>query len=185
MALGSASLIKHQYVWVDSSFIRPGLTTQTVFEPAIWFGLNAHVGRMWGCHIMLECGAMYRSVPPHAIAFSQTPAIPWEPKAAQMWDVYTNEFSLVIYDYLAPLTAKVKTGIGEFNKAKYLFTAVPLNDGFTDYPEQNKEFMFMRVQDRLTIQPTNRILFEEPSFTVGVGWPILKPQSEVYHCEDK
>jgi hypothetical protein len=67
----------------------------------------------------------------------------------------------------------------------YLFTAVPIGDGFSDAPDQAKEFMFIWLDnDRLTIQPTNRVLFEDRSFTdASHGVPRLRLQSEIYSCE--
>jgi hypothetical protein len=75
-----ASLPFHKYVWVDSSFIRTGGLSG--FEPAVWFGLVSQYGRAWGLNVMLECGAVYRSLPPHAIAFRKNPD-PWTIKDAQ------------------------------------------------------------------------------------------------------
>jgi hypothetical protein len=44
--------------------------------------------------------------------------------------------------------------------------------------------MFIRTTgDRLTIVPTNNLLFEERSFTVDGGWPRLKKSTEVWSCE--
>jgi hypothetical protein len=69
---------------------------------------------------------------------------------------------------------------------EYLFTAAPLGDGFSREPEQNKEFVFARLDNgRLTVQPTNRVLFEERSFTDVVEWPRdVRRQTAVYSCED-
>jgi hypothetical protein len=178
MSSSSASLPRHYYVWVDSSFLRE---SGTGFEPAVWFGLHSHPGRAWGCHVMLECGAFYRGLPPHAIAFSPEPdQHHWTLKQAQVWDCYGTDFSLLVYDYLDGLRVRVKSG----EAGEYLFTAVPQGDPFTHDPSQGKEFMFIRTTgDRLTIVPTNDLLFEERSFTVDQGWPRLKRSTEVWSCE--
>jgi hypothetical protein len=130
---------------------------------------------------MLECGAFYRGLPPHAISFSAKPACTdWTLQQAQMWDCYGRDFSLLVYDYLDALRVKVKGG----TDGEYLFTAVPQGDAFTEHPSQGKEFMFIRTAgDRLTIVPTNNLLFEERSFTVDKGWPSLKKSTEMWSCE--
>ena len=72
------------------------------------------------------------------------------------------------------------------NHGVYLFTAAFIDDGFTRAPDQQKEFSFIELEDsgRLTIQPTNRILFEDRSFTVDTGPPKdLVTQTEVWSCE--
>jgi hypothetical protein len=67
----------------------------------------------------------------------------------------------------------------------YLFTVAPLNDGFSESPDQAKEFCFIRLDNgRLTIQPTNRVVFEDRSFTTGEPVPKLKLQTETWSCED-
>lgn len=178
MSSSSGSLPRHYYVWVDSSFLRPN---GEGFEPAVWFGLHSHPGRAWGCHVLLECGAFYRGLPPHSIAFSPEPdQRHWTLKQAQVWDCYGRDFSLLVYDYLDGLRVTVKGG----GTGEYLFTAAPQGDAFTQHPSQSKEFMFIRTTgDRLTIVPTNNLLFEERSFTVDQGWPHLKRSEEVWSCE--
>jgi len=173
----SASLPFHQYVWVDRAFIRKD---ETGFEPAVWFGLHSHPGRAWGCTVMLECGAVYRNLPPHALAFSKTPQCPWTLSEALRWDCYGWQFALHRYAYLVGLQARTKKGV----LCDYLFTAIPVEDGFSDDPSQNKEFMFMKTAgNRLLILPTNDLLFVEKSFTVDAGWPKLRTSDTVWTCE--
>jgi hypothetical protein len=172
-----ASLPIHKYVWVDSSHIR---TNVTGFEPAVWFGLVSQYGRTWGLNVLLECGAIYRNLPPHAIAFSAEPQLKWEVTDSQMWDCYADIFQLHEYRYLKEMTASTKDCVGT-----YLFTAAFVDDGFTRAPDQKKEFSFIELNNgRLTIQPTNRTLFEDKSFTVNTGPPKdLVTQTRVWSCE--
>jgi hypothetical protein len=171
-----ASLPIHKYVYVDSSHIR---TNGTGFEPAVWFGLVSMYGRAWGLNVLLECGAIYRSLPPHAIAFRRCP-VSWTVTDAQLWDCYADTFMLLEYSYLSEMRVKTKTHTGT-----YLFTAAFTDDGFTREPEQQKEFSFIELDNgRLTIQPTNRTLFVDRSFTVDTGWPKdIVTQTEVWSCE--
>lgn len=180
-ATGAGSLPRHIYCFADRKFIRKN---REGFEPAVWFGLTSVPGRMWGCTVLLECGAIYRSLPPHAIAFSPEPQAEWTEDDAEEWDCYGWRFSLLEYAYLSGLRAKVRCG-GHNLEGEYLFTAIPIGDGFSMVPEQQKEFTFVKlVNGRLTIQPTNRILLEDLSFTTGLAWPIdLKPQTDEYTCE--
>lgn len=174
---GSGSLPGgHIYAFVDMEFI----SHQTGFEPVVWFGLTSYPGRAWGCHVMLECGAVYRNVPPHALAFSDVPDTHWPIQAAQLWDCYGYQFTTIEYEYLRGLEARTAAG----QLAEYLFTVAPLADGFTRAPEQSKEFMFLRTRgDRLTIQPTNKVRFIDRSFTIDQPVPALKLQTEIWSCE--
>lgn len=176
----SRNLPRHLYVWVDSAFIR---RDREGFEAAVWFALHAEPGRAWGCHVMLECGAVFRDLPPHALAFSNSPSAAWGLQDAQIWNCYGRSFDLLAYDYLSDLTAQYDRG---HDRAQYLFTACPYGDGFSLAPEQSKEFMFMRTRgDRLLIRPTNNLLFTERSFTEGAAWPddIVTSQT-IWNCEE-
>lgn len=176
---GSGSIPVHQYVWVESKRVRKN---GKGFEKAVWFGLNSHPGRAWGLHVMLEDGAVVRNLPPNAIAWNQKPQLHWPLEVAQRWDCYSRQFSLHRYEYLADL--KVETTSSDVGH--YLFTAIPLGDGYSEEPEQAKEFMFIRLTNgRLTIQPTNHAVFLDRSFTdIDKPFPTdIRPQTKVYRAE--
>ena len=181
MALAVASLQIHRYVWVDTTFTHQ---EPIGFIPAIWFGLVSHPGRVWGCHVLLESGAWYRNLPPHAIAFCASPEPSWSVEQAQHWDCYSRSFSVISYDYLTdlPVTARVQ----KIDYAgRYLFSAAPIEDGYSEAPDQAKEFAFVALDNgRLTVQPTNHLLFADASFTTRTGWPRgLTRQDVIYRVE--
>ena len=69
---------------------------------------------------------------------------------------------------------------------EYIFTVSPIGDGFSAYPEQAKEFSFVKLDnDRLTIQPTNHLIFSEKSFTDNeLTFPTdLKRQETIWATE--
>lgn len=174
------SLPKHLYVWVDSRFTH---AEPCGFVRGVWFGLASVPGRVWGCHVMFESGAFYRSVPPHAVAFREKPEKHWGVRKSQLWDCYGTDWSGHEYTYLRGMQCKALIG-GKKYRGDYLFTVCPVGDGFSNAPEQAKEFMFLALNNgRLTIQPTNRVLFEDLSFTEPGPVPKLKLQTEVWSCE--
>lgn len=182
-------LPKHIYCYVDSYY------THKKYEgmnKAVWFGLVSHPGRMWGCNVMLECGAVYRNVPVHAIAFSAKPDDTWYPWQAQTWDCYGTDFSTLEYSYLSGLGCMAMLSNNQSRNATtgvrtgtYLFTAAPVGDAFSEAPDQAKEFTFVKLDnDRLTVQPTDRILFWDYSFTnSSEPLPNLRRQKETYSVE--
>jgi hypothetical protein len=184
----AGQLPRHLYVWVDTAHTHKEIQPVR-FTPAVWFGLTSYPGRMWGLNVMLESGAVYRGLPPHAIAFSDTPdEMDWTQDMAQQWDCYGYEFTTIEYEYLKGLDVTAKCDSGRvLRDGAYLFTAAPIGDGFSAYPEQSKEFSFIRLYNgRLTVQPTNNLLFVEKSFTHNPEgeWPRgLKRQTDVWTCE--
>lgn len=173
-------LPRHRYVWVDTEFTH---SEPAGFVRAVWFGLVSYPGRLWGCTVMLQSGAVYRNLPPHAVAFKE--GVKGHLHDSQYWDCYGEGFTVIEYTYLAGLRCRVRFSGGEAGGV-YLFTVAPVGDGFSAVPEQAKEFAFIELYDgALTIQPTNRVLFEERAFTTkGAEWPKdLRRQTEVWSCE--
>ena len=178
----SGQLPRHLYVWVDT---RHTHKVPVGFLRAVWFGLVSYPGRVWGCTVMFECGAIYRNIPPHAIAFKPEPEGEWTPQDAQTWDCYGIGFTTLEYEYLHGLDCKIRTN-GNVVDAEYLFTVAPVGDAFSAYPEQAKEFTFAKTDAGwLTIQPTDHIIFQEKSFTdPEIKFPSgFKRQTEVWTTE--
>jgi len=175
-------LDRHYYVWVDSTFTHK---EPVGFVPAIWFALSSYPTRVWGITVMLESGAIYRNLPPHAIAFKKDTEKIWTPKDAQRWDCYATDFVVIEYNYLHDKLCKVRTNEKEIF-GSYLFTAGYVWDGFTAAPDQSKEFHFISTHGgRLTIQPTDMVVYDDDSFTdKKLEFPKgLKTQTEYFSCE--
>ena len=183
------SLVTHRYVWVDTTFTH-AVTQTPRFQPAVWFGLVSMPGRMWGCTVMLESGAVYRALPPMAIAFIQISDNDGDDddtyeEAAQTWDCYTTDFTVIEYPYLTGLRCLAKTDT-IVRPGRHLFAVAPVGDGFSAEPEQAKEFHFIHLDSgRLTIQPTNRVVYQDASFTIApASFPVgMKSQTDIYRCE--
>jgi len=172
----------HRYVWVDSEY--------THEEPcglveAMWVGLTSIPGRAWGINVILRNGgALYRNIPPHAVAFTPThyPCFEWLIEYAQLWDCYSYHFSVLQNPILQGLGVSVKVE-DTIYAGEYLFSVTHMHDGWSDTPEQDKEFIFIKLNNgRLTIQPTNRVRFIDHSF-VTPDLPNLKTQTDIYTCE--
>jgi hypothetical protein len=174
----SGELPRHVYGWVDMGFVGG-----EGWEEVVWFGLSSVVGRMWGCTVMMGCGAVYRDLPLHALA-SCRDAVGWGPRQAQRWDCYSRDFTTLEWGYLKGVGLEARCG-DQVEKGTYLFTASPIGDGFTSHPAQAKEFVFASLDNgRFTAQPTNRVLFHETSFC-SPRWPVgLKRMEETFSCED-
>lgn len=95
----AGQLPRHFYCWVD--------TRHTHREPrgfvrAVWYGLVSYPGRMWGCTVMLESGAVFRNLPAHAIAFDSRPEGEWTPQDAQTWNCYGWDFTALEFQLPHP-----------------------------------------------------------------------------------
>jgi hypothetical protein len=174
------ALPTHKYIWVDSKY-----THQNPVGPveAMWVGLTSIPARTWGINVILrEGGALYRNIPPNAVRFKEQAKKNWRIEESQLWNCYSYNFTILENPILRGLsvTAKVNQHI---LKGTYLFSATHLNDGWSDSPEQDKEFIFIQLTNgRLTIQPTNRVAFIDNSYILPT-LPKLKLQDTIYSCE--
>ena len=174
----------HQYVHVDTAFTH----TQPVLPstPAVWFGLVSYPGRAFGCHVLLENGAVYRSLPLHALAHKvEGLSIPWKASDAQHWDCYGPGFTALAYDTLRGLECTAKTADVQ-RQGEYVCTIAPVGDAYSAVPSQSKELVLVALENgRYTLQPTDRVVFRDASFTTGdLEFPRgLKRQDETYSAE--
>ena len=175
---GAGPLPRHTYCYVE-----PNIFGNDDWERVAWFGLVSHPGKTWGCHVMLECGAVYRNVPLHHMAH-RVNDVGWEPWDAQTWDCYGHQFSVVEYPFLEAVPMRVKLRDKTEHEGRYMFTAIPMLDGFSLEPEQSKEFYFVKLDNgRFTAQPTNHVLVKDKSFTTEVAWPKLQRQTEIWSVD--
>jgi hypothetical protein len=175
----SAPVPKHIYTGVQAD----AMGTHG-WLPVTWFGLVSFPGRLWGAHVMIDGGAVYRNVPLHHMA-SRADAAPWRACDAAAWDCYGYQFSVLEYTFLRAMSCLCRTRAGEI-RGTYMFTAVPVGDGWSEAPEQSKEFTFVALDNgRYAALPTNFILFDDQSRFRTLAWPtFLQRQTETYSCEE-
>ena len=175
---GAGPLLRHTYCYVE-----PRAIGNADWLRVAWFGLVSHPGRTWGCHVLLECGAVYRNVPLHRLAWRETD-VAWSPADGQTWDCYGIHFSLVEYPFLEGVRVCARTRAKEEHMGNYMFTVIPMCDGFSLEPEQSKEFYFLKLDNgRYTAQPTNHLLIHDKSFITAAEWPRLDRQTETWSVD--
>ena len=176
-----APLPTHRYVLVDTTFTHK---SPCGFADAMWVGVTSIPGRAWGINVILrDGGCLYRNLPPHSISFGQNDPVVWNIQNSQIWDCYSYHFTIVQSPILRGLRMRAKVK-GEVLTGEYLFHVTHMDDGWSDSPDQDKEFYFIKLDNgRLTIQPTNRITFVDASFIVNDKIPELKLSETIYSCE--
>jgi hypothetical protein len=176
----AVNLPMHQYGFVRRSFLSNH--ERFGFEPAVWFGLTCPANRAFGLTVLLQCGGLYRELPPHAFAFSETsPAGTIE--QSQAWDCFGGDVQAIEYAYLRELPV---TLVSNKARGQYLFSVEFADNGFSRYPAQSKTLHALRLDDgRLTFQPGNFFTVYDSSFTDLHGdcsW--LRRQTEAWGVED-
>jgi hypothetical protein len=178
-------LPRHRYCYViEAAVHRKGSHTKTL--PCVWWGMSATPGRMFGCHILLESGAMVVDLPLHALrhkADATQRQMPWE---AQRWDGYGWAMEAHEPAYLSGLYCRVLSedhrevvSIGET-----WFLLDHVHDGYSMEPGQHKHHWVVALTDgTLTCVPQDMLLISEKSFTKPDGIPPIKRQDKLWSCE--
>jgi hypothetical protein len=178
-------LPRHRYIWViESAVHRKGSQELTV--PAVWWGLSATPGRMFGCHVLLESGAMVVDLPLHALRHKPNATHRVFPEMAQRWDAYGWHVEAHEPRYLQDLRCKVLSenhkhivGTGEL-----WFYVDHIADGYSLEPGQHKHHWVVGMSEgHFDCVPQDMVLVEETSFTQDNGIPPIKRQSKVWSCE--
>jgi hypothetical protein len=173
----------HLYVTIDAGVISK---KESGSQKGVLFSLQPNLGGIFGGHLLLECGAVYRNIPLNSITVDINQetkyieeTINWSPQHLQTWDCYSENYAVIEYNYLRGLCTKAKGPNGEILYGIYKFTLIPKGDGFSRHLDQAKELVFCHhnTSGRIFIRTTDKILFEEKSFTTKVDWPThLKTQ---------
>ena len=152
----AADLPVHQYVNVDAGAISDGP------QHGVWFAVQCNVGGVYGGHVLLDNGALYRNIPLHLLSHPQvTQCVTHRPDDLQLWDCYSERCEVTEYDSLRGLQVRLPVG----PSGTYLATIIPTGDAFSRHPEQAKEFVVAWMDTgRLVIRATNEILFFDRSF---------------------
>lgn len=178
---------KHRYVWVEPR----ALGEHDEWLRGSWFGIQSHPSRAWGCHIMLDCGAVYRNVPLHHLSAGPSVNVTWTPRQAQVWDCYGYDFTVTEYPFLAEMgiVAMIRNADPKLSNYEvaghFLFSVAPVGDGWSNAPEQSKEFFFVELENgRFAALPTNALLFDDQSFS-SPQWPkFLRRQTKIWSAEE-
>ena len=146
------------------------------------FAMQPNIGGIFGGHVLLECGAVYRNIPIHQLHLDLPDTIDAPsthgPNDAQVWDCYASEYRAIEYSYLRGLATRIKSRCGIVT-GRYLFTLVPHGDGFSRHLDQAKEFVVSHcaITGRLYVRPTDKILFVDQSLPTNGHFPAhLKRQ---------
>ena len=159
------------------------------YIPVIVFGVRSKAGRNLDFHVVTNSGMQFWGVPSQALCWKNCERMPLED--TQLWDCFGDEVSVVKFNYLAGLACSVKLESGTIKKGSYLMTFDWNDNAFSDEPSQRKNGHLIKLEDgNFTIQPNNRILWKDPSFTTEtpeLDWPVHTTtyQSEHFHKKSK
>ena len=185
MVSHNIDLPRHRYVHViEAAVHRKGRADKTL--PCVWWGMSATPGRMFGCHILLESGAMVVDLPLHVLRHTPDAVGAWYPEQAQRWDAYGWSLEAHEPAYLSGLTCAVLSAdharIEDGGTLWFLLDHV--RDGYSLEPAQHKHHWVVALDSgTFTCLPQDMLLVRETSFTEAGPIPRIERQSALWSCE--
>jgi hypothetical protein len=166
------------------------------YHNACIFAIQSISGKILTFHIMTDYGMMRSRVPISEIFLSEpTNDIPFHFK--QLWDCFSENVSVITYDYLYEKRCEVLLKDGSKIWATYLFTVDWYKNAYSDEPSDYKCGHILVADDGyLLCQPNNRIFwrdsnwvtkpfpFKTKSIKVDNNLPSVETVSDKWVTED-
>jgi hypothetical protein len=156
------------------------------YHNAYAFAIQSIAGKILTFHIMTDYGMVRSRVPISEIFFSEpTKDIPFHFK--QLWDCFSENVSVICYDYLCEKRCQVVLKDGSMVWASYMFTVDWYSNAYSDEPTDYKCGHILAADDGyLLCQPNNRIFWKDSNW-VTKSFPIepkeIKVDSELLSVE--
>ena len=134
------------------------------FHNAYIFGIQSIAGKILTFHIMTDYGMMRSRVPLSEVFLKEpTDDIPFHFK--QLWDCFSENVSVVSYDYLCERRCQVVLKDGTKVWASYIFTVDWYSNAYSDEPSDYKCGHILVSDDGyLLCQPNNRIFWKDSNW---------------------
>jgi hypothetical protein len=184
------SLPRHRYVFVRSDMVwdPEDPTPVPALLPAVWFGVGVTPGRVMGCHVLLESGAVVVDLPLQALwAHDTLPANGLPPAAVPaVWDMYGWRAEVYAPEFLVDAEVELLSDQHEplHERGRLWFAIDFLDDGYAMAPGQHKHLWVVATHDGPLVQvPQDMLLVHDRSFTVIGDVPRIRRQTLVYRAE--
>ena len=156
------------------------------YHKAYAFGVQSVAGKILTFHIMTDYG-MLRSRVPISEIFLELPINDVPAHYKQLWDCFSENVSVITYDYLYEKRCQVVLKDKSKVWATYLFTVDWYKNGYSDEPSDYKCGHILVADDGyLMCQPNNRIYWKDSNW-VTKDFPVepkdIKVDSELISVE--
>jgi hypothetical protein len=193
MSAHNLSLPRHRYVWIVPTFVLQDAAPGDDLLPAVWYGVSVQPGRVMGCHVLLESGALIVDLPLHALRCrpdAVSSAHAWRVQDAVRWDGFGWAAEVFEPQYLTGLSARLlddrhrpTTDVGTL-----WFCVDHVGDGYSSEPAQHKHLWIVALEASgvFAQRPQDQLLVIESSFTEVLAdglVPRIRRQTQVWTAE--
>jgi hypothetical protein len=142
-----------------------------IFHDAVLFAVQSVAGKILTFHAMTDYG-MLRSRVPISECYLHVPTNDISPHFKQLWDCFSENVSVITYDYLYEKRCQVVLRDSSKIWATYLFTIDWYKNGYSDEPTDYKCGHVLVADDGYMLcQPNNRIYWRDSNW-VTKEFPI-------------
>ena len=181
---------------VKKSYFTKDINDTNEYYNVYVFGIQSVSGKILTFHVLTDSG-MLRSRVPLSEIYTKIPTndIPFNYK--QLWDCFSENVSVVEYDFLAFHRAQVVLRDSTKVWATYIFTIDWYNNPYSDEPSDYKCGHVLESDDGyLLCMPNNRIFWKDSNFVtkplpddlkqfkVDTDLPSVENQSDRWVAED-
>ena len=135
-----------------------------IFIAVYCFGIQSNAGTILTFHVMTDDG-MVRSRVPLSEIYTKIPTndIPFNYK--QLWDCFSNNVSVIEYQFLAYHRAQIVLRDGSKVWGTYMFTVDWFDNPYSDEPSDYKcGHVFESDEGYLLCQPNNRLFWKDSNW---------------------
>ena len=155
--------IPHFKALVKRSYFTQNLE-DVEFDHVYVFAIQSVAGKILTFHVMTDYGMLRSRVPISEIYISKpTKDIPFHFK--QLWDCFSENVSVVHYDFLSEHRCQVVLKDGTLVWAAYMFTIDWFNNPYSDEPTDYKAGHILVADDGyLMCMPNNRLYWKDSNW---------------------
>jgi hypothetical protein len=149
---------------IKKSYLTKNNEDKDIFINVYCFAIQSVSGVILTFHIMTDDGMVRSRVPISEIYLSKpTEDIP--PHYKQLWDCFSENVSVIEYDFLAYHRAEIVLRDGNKVWGTYMFTVDWFNNPYSDEPSDYKcGHIFYADSGYLLCQPNNRIFWRDSNW---------------------
>jgi hypothetical protein len=144
-----------------------------IYHNGYAFGIQSVEGKILTFHVMTDYG-MLRSRVPISEIFLKVPDADIPNHYKQLWDCFSENITVIKFDYLSGKRCQVLLKDGRNIWATYMFTIDWFNNAYSDEPSDYKCGHILVSDDGyLLCQPNNRIYWKDSNW-ITKDFPIEK-----------
>ena len=150
--------------FIRKSYMTKNQEDSEIFIAVYCFGIQSNAGTILTFHVMTDDG-MVRSRVPLSEIYTKIPTndIPFNYK--QLWDCFSNNVSVIEYQFLAYHRAQIVLRDGSKVWGTYMFTVDWFDNPYSDEPSDYKcGHIFESDEGYLLCQPNNRLFWKDSNW---------------------